>query len=548
MDQKDAIFKLRLPLRMRVIMYGYRSCEIPALKEPVHVTEDFQLHRFTPSDVTLRPPSMVSLGCHVDGACLPHVDMSDADTAYAGACKRVGPFLPKMSVKRRRHFRRFVQRWMKRNLRPLNPSTDFSVEKWLETTHYSLSRKQQLLEKYNNILDPHSRRYKIVKSFIKDETYDDFKHARTINSRTDEFKTLVGPFVKAVEKEVFKNPHFIKYVPMIDRPKTLLDKFDGKYKYINSTDFTSFEAHFDDFLEDTEMALYEYMFQHIPMREFIINLLEDGLLHTNVLVFKNFTVSVWRRRMSGEMSTSLGNGFCNLMLILYITHHIMNEKADPLVEGDDGIFGTFTKPPTPSWLYQELGIKLKIETCENIADASFCGNVFDPVELTNTTCPVSTMLSFGWTTSRYLRSTDKRLNELLRSKALSLIHQYPGCPVLSELAQYALRVTPNVRARCGVTNEYEREQMAEWVGKPLPIKEPGYRTRLLVEKKFGLLVEDQLKIESYLKAKTDLSPISIPCLSVYFKHAHMKYYHNYRHNLDLKHNERMIMPVMINAH
>jgi len=41
-------------------------------------------------------------------------------------------------------------------------------------------------------VNPHDPRYSVVDSFVKDEFYTEPKHARVINSRSDEFKTLVA--------------------------------------------------------------------------------------------------------------------------------------------------------------------------------------------------------------------------------------------------------------------------------------------------------------------------------------------------------------------
>lgn len=515
----------------------------------IHTSEDFTVLRYRDSSPVERKPCLVSLGPNVRGACEPHVDAGHAATAFAGAKKRLGIYLPGMTHFHRRRFRRFVKKWCKKNLQPLDPSTDFSLETWLANTNYPLWRKEQLRRANAGIRDPHSRAHKLVKSFIKDETYPEPKHARTINSRTDEYKTMVGPYIKQVEIVLFHTEYFIKYIPMNDRPQALLDRLNCKYKYINSTDFSSFEAHFTELLEDTEFILYEHMFQHIPDREYIMRLLREGLLGTNRLTFKYFTIELWRRRMSGEMSTSCGNGFANLMLILYIVEEIMGEKTSPYCEGDDGVFGTMNKCPDPKWLYQELGIILKMETCENVADASFCGNVFDPTDKFVVTDPIAALVTFGWTTNKYVKAADKRHMELLRSKSLSILYQYRANPILSELGQYGLRVTKGVRARSGEMNEYMREEakimMEDMKKNGLPIIEVPANTRQLVETKYGVTVKDQLAIEDYLRNKNDLSPIDCPSLNPYLTRQAQQYYHNYAVEINTSYNVDGVLPPVV---
>lgn len=551
MEEKCPFFKLKTLGYKRTVAYGYRWNEIPTLKVQTHISDDFKVLKYAPSAEEVRKPCMISLGPHINGACDPHVDAGHASTAMEGAKKRLGIKIPGMTRFHRRRFRRFVYTWCKLNLSPLDANTDFSLENWLQNTNYPEWRKNQLRRANASINDPHLKRYKLVKSFIKDETYPDYKHARTINSRSDEFKTLVGPYVKQAEKILFNTKWFIKYIPMDYRPSALLERLESKYKYINSTDFTSFEAHFVELLEDTEFIFYEHMFQNIPDREYILKLLKEGLLTHNVLAFKSFMIEIYRRRMSGEMSTSSGNGFANLMLILYIVNKIMKEKTDPFCEGDDGIFGTNTRCPSAQWLYNNLGIVLKLEICENVADASFCGNVFDPTDKLVVTDPIAAMTTFGWTTNKYISASLKRHKELLRSKSLSMLYQYRGNPILSELAQYGLRVTTGVRARTGEMNEYMREEMKMMLEnmkeKGLPIVEVPLNTRMLVQSKFGILICDQMAIEDYLRNKNDLSPISCPQLSQYLTKPSQHYYHNYVAQIMTGYNVDAVMPVYISC-
>jgi len=52
---------------------------------------------------------------------------------------------------------------------------------------------------------------------------------------------------------------------------------------------------------------------------------------------KYVKIEVEATRMSGEMNTSLGNGFSNLMFMLYACH-VQGIAAEGIVEGDDGVF------------------------------------------------------------------------------------------------------------------------------------------------------------------------------------------------------------------
>lgn len=495
---------------------------------------------------------LVSLGPHLEGAACPHVDPNDSETVLDGIKKRIAVEMPKMKSEHRQRFRAFVKTWLQNNFKPVPADYDYSVEHWLEQTNYPYYRKQQLLAKNKKIVNRYDRKHDKVKSFIKNETYITYKHARTINSRTDEFKTLVGPYVKAVEKIVFKHKWFIKYISKRDRPKALLDRFDNKWKYIFSTDFSSFEAHFVELLEDTEFQLYEYMLSNCPTREFALKRMRQALLGFNTCVFKWATVKLWRRRMSGEMSTSLGNGFANLMLILYIltltneNNNDSNPISDPYVEGDDGIFGSNYELPDNKWLYNQLGLDLKISRCEDVSDASFCGNVFDKTDLLITTNPIEALLDWGWTTDKYIRASDKKLKQLLRAKSYSLLYEYPGHPILQSAALYGLRMTNGLKCEWNIQNEYQRDEIAHMLEQirlsGLPTLETPSNTRKLVEKLYGITVEQQHAIELYFNNKNDFEPVKMDVLRNFATHEQRHYYEVYFRKYPLDYRLNMMFP------
>jgi len=134
----------------------------------------------------------------------------------------------------------FVTEFVKTNFRPVK-KLDF--EEWLEQTSYNEQRKNQLRQAKDFADRPDYATCQKVDSFVKTESYPEFKHARMINSRNDKFKCYSGPFFKAMENEVYKYHSFIKHVPVPDRPALIcaLDK-SGGFKY--ATDFTAFESHF----------------------------------------------------------------------------------------------------------------------------------------------------------------------------------------------------------------------------------------------------------------------------------------------------------------
>lgn len=409
---------------------------------------------------------------------------------------------------------------------PLPADTDCGFDKWIDNTPYPFWKKQAFRTVYDDTygfinaenihtVDSktgiiHVNRYCKVNSFQKDETYPTYKAARAINSRADAFKVRTGPIFKLIEKELFAKPYFIKHTPVDDRAQEVLRELYQECSKIIGTDYTAYESLFTKmFMEACEFQLYDYMTSEIEDQEWV-KIVKTTLSGPNHCQFRNkFTMVVDATRMSGEMCTSLGNSFANLMSMMFIAEETGMTNLKARVEGDDGIF-TFYGPTPTAKDFAEIGLIIKIDEYDDLTEGSFCGIIADSDEMINVTDPICSMLDFGWTTRQYADASQSKRLELLRSKALSLVYQYPGCPVLSSLGQYGLRITEGSKYHLGTMNEYEREifnQMLEKFEDKIPHKEVGRKTRLLVEKKFGLSVEDQISIESYLDNKTDLSPI-----------------------------------------
>jgi hypothetical protein len=498
---------------MRVVARGYRVSEVGLKHEDQ--ASDAKITVVTDSDQTERPVVMVSAGCHVDGQAPPHVDPTDTDTVEAGLKKRMARKLPVADRQLIRGLKRFVTKYVKRNLVPLAPDIDTSVESWLDKTSYTLERKKELLNKYSVVEDKFDRKYRRVKSFVKDETYLEYKHCRWINSRTDEFKTFVGPIFQLISDVVFAMPQYIKKIPVSERPKYILDLFGSDDGEIVATDYTSYEASFVAALMDAlETPLYTHMVQLLPeAKEFMrhVNSLKDKNLCESKLV----KCQIPARRMSGEMNTSLGNGWANHMIFLYVCKlsGIPVSEVRLVVEGDDGLAKLPRK--LDESLFERLGLTVKLERHTNVSMASFCGIVFSPDALATLTDPLDVVVNFGWLNSQYKDAKQSTLESIIRCKALSLLYQYRGCPVIQDLCIWVLNHTmeSNIERRHKMRlNLWERDQMEAavkwWKSGPVQTLEIHEDSRRVVESKYGLAVSSQIRMEEWFK-NHDYGPISV---------------------------------------
>jgi len=502
----------------RLYTSGYRYLE-NSMDKVADVKNDAVVSK--PRQVSLgrRPVVQISLGPVVVGAVRPHPDPLDPDTTIAGVKHRFLRKPPTPEDVLLKKFRLHCRRQVRKEFVPLSSDADVSVERWLSHTDYPDWRRQELRVQWDGVAsmwDPDkSHRYFRCSSFMKDEDYPTYKHARAINSRSDAFKCAVGPVFKLIEEQVYQHKAFIKHVPVADRPDYIMSYLHREGAKYVATDYTAFESLFVRKLMDAcEFELYSYMTQHLPYGGEFMRLVREVLGGRNLCVFKDFKVMVDATRMSGEMCTSLGNGFSNLMLMQFVCAEAGCREVLGVVEGDDGLFTMVGTPPTAAD-FARLGLIIKMEVHDTISTASFCGIVFDPSERINVTDPRKVLVNFGWAQRAYGRARTCKLTALLRCKALSILFQYPGCPIIAELGRYGARVTPHQKVRMrrliaqkGFYDLYTRQKIeAAMQGGNIPHKVPGMNTRLLVEKLYGITVEVQLSIESYLRSLKTIQPL-----------------------------------------
>lgn len=544
---------------IQLAKYGYRFEEVNLVPNKLikpHVVISIKVPFGIPQielGQNTRPVEEVSLGMHVKGISLPHPDHTDPLTVLHGLLKRVAIEPPPINMGRYEDIRdRFMPRLITTLFpNPLDIWTDFSSRTWLAETTYELWRVQQLLateEKMNGILDSefniHEKtiaRWFSVDGFIKDECYTDLKHARGINARKDTAKIFFGPIFKAIEKVVFRLKFFIKKIPKAERAKFLLDFINDPASFFASTDFSSFESCFRKIvMELFERPLYAHFLKDTPIEKLFLAIYDHFILGINHIFFKYFKVDIEATRMTGEMNTSLGNGWTNLCLMLYVLEQsgydiwtdLMNFPIS--VEGDDGLTRVDPVKKMKDEIFKELGFVVKIDYFPKVSLASFCGNVFDPDDLVIIPDIRKALASFGWSRARYRFSKFSKKISLLRAKAFSLLYEYPGCPILQSLAVKTLDLTKGYRMKPDIKNDYERyffNQMICYVkehyGGKLPIREVPKNTRLLVEELYNIPIHVQLTLEEYFDNLTTIEPLSHPFLEMIMPQLWSEYDYNY---------------------
>lgn len=414
------------------------------------------------------------------------MDTKDGTTLCDGIRARLCRDIPVPNRFLLKEFEHFVAKWVEEHTTPI---TAMTFEEWLETTNYNIHRKQQLTEAHEQFNGaPPTSACRKVKTHGKRESYPEYKNARSINSRTDVFKAYSGPFFKSIEEQLYKDIHFVKHLTPEERAQRVSDMRNIQSNTY-ATDFTAFESHFSTLImEKCEMLLYKHMMKNYPKDFKKIQKVLTGV--NNMRSRTGVKADLLARRMSGEMNTSLGNGFSNFMICNFLAQHHGAKIMDGIFEGDDGLFYTDTTLTTQ--MFQELGFTVKLEQRPAPSEASFCGLIFNESHETIRE-PVRFLQSFGWTESYMTASTSKQW-QLLHAKSLSALHETPQCPIIGVMAREALSRSSHVPAL--FTDDYKAKLYNKpWVATPFA---PSSLTRELFAKMYKIDTPTQLLIEQHI--------------------------------------------------
>lgn len=424
-----------------------------------------------------------------------------------------------------KEFGDFVDNYIQSHFTPI-PEREMSheyMDEWLEDSKYTLAQKKifhDFLDKIKEEQNPlqylkkncrlYNKCYQCG-TFIKKELLDEEKYPRLINPRPDEFKAIVAPYIKTIEHEVIYNKHFIKgKLPeeVVERMKQIQENF----LYLYETDYSSFEGSFTLFFQQhCEMLLFNYMLSKNPKIQAIVN---ECYLKKNVLILgKEKDKAMFEgSRMSGDMWTSLCNGFTNKMLLEFCIAKTAEKINNPIqydyiVEGDDGFIGINQKVDFS--YVKDLGFKLKMIEANDSNNLSFCGHRYSP-DGTHFADFWFQIRKFGWSfdhvvLASYSGRTTNYEAALMRAKALSLLVNCGGMPILQELCVKIINLTEGVQVKTSHFDPWFVQQYhIERLDHLSYFKPVTSETRVYFQEVYGVEVREQIRIEEEIRKQTCL--------------------------------------------
>jgi len=132
------------------------------------------------------------------------------------------------------------------------------------------------------------------------------------------------------------------------------------------------------------------------------------------------------------------------------------------------------------------------------------------------------------------------MKQLFRSKALSLLYSYPGCPIIYSIARWMTRVSENfgdpilesmgsvyMQQIFAMNQDYYNKNKSKFH------KEVGDATRNLMFKLYGVTIDHQIAIEKYFDDKDDYDEIDFPILTSYMPEKFSKFYDAYTEDCEV---------------
>jgi len=372
----------------------------------------------------------------------PRPDKESLSNKIASATHRFATNMGMIDQHQGSMFLNFAKLYIKRNVPQVNLENVKTFDEWV--AKYSGGRAAFFRDLRDQTT--HTAREYDIASFVKDESYDEIKPARSINHLADIFAAYLGTAIGAADKALFnvrirQGSGFVKGT----NPSTwgaLQEALFGDQP-VCGTDFTSFEAHHRGVFAQAVAFWLNHALRPLNLPSSLRTFIHEAVLGRNCVRMRGIRIMVMQRLMSGNLWTSSANGLLNLLinsyLFVYRPGRTIEKMVDHayyfkiLVEGDDAIFQYHVNN---RHLIAALGLRYKIEEHRHHGTASFC-STYRSITTLKSYCEPTKFLRKFWTVGIKYDSSKNDLH-MMRAKALSYGTMYPHVPIVADACRDVL--------------------------------------------------------------------------------------------------------------
>jgi hypothetical protein len=400
------------------------------------------------------------IGPLVPNYCPPIPNYHNSEDVLFGIFNRQLRPTPQPSDEALRKLKREVRREVCSFLKHYHDFLVPDFDEWIRARNYPIKKKEMYRKAYEDA--PARRlkqREKKISIFVKKEAYDTFKPARMIANRTKFVAAKYGPKLTTLEEAVFSfdwgqgfSP-FIKKIPYADRPEHITECF-SKYSHdwCFKIDYSAYENCFKNkFQAGVECHLYRKAFEKMGALDPEIEDFISVVLGPHKCNYKGFSYTVPEGRMSGDIITSLGNGFSNLMLIKFFMKKL-NIPFVCFVEGDDCVVKP-SRPLSPTEIDTlidsafELGFIATLEHVGHVNECNFLSTCWNPDTMNSYKDATRSLLRLGWSFKAQPGDSLRHKKQLFKAKLMSELASSPNCPVLAPICYKLLQELSDIRGK-----------------------------------------------------------------------------------------------------
>jgi len=370
-------------------------------------------------------------------------------------------------------------------------------------SRYPLNRQESLRRARDRVTAQGSLLpiYALVENFLKYEVSTRGTDPRNISPRSDEFLSIIGPYISSVEHALLKSKFLVKGLSLDARHQkmhTML--FFGEFI---ETDY----SRFDMTISEDMLKHFEYRVLTTPFPGEDHELFRECLRATWRTSGKNEFELFYRTiggRCSGDAHTSISNGLLNHFMTWASLENCGFEYVS-FHEGDDGIIavpaGRSKDAMALLSVISTLGFKIKSVVSPNLHETTFCGRyMFEEAGAVRSIADVPrTLGKFNIT----LRQGD--VLTLLCAKAMSYAQTDIDTPIIGPLVHCILELYWHRLSRSGQKRAKKLAIAERYVlrGETLAGKwrspSVSNTARCVVADRSGYSVSEQLRMEKEIK-------------------------------------------------
>lgn len=327
---------------------------------------------------------------------------------------------------------------------------------------------------------------------------------RNISPRSDEFLSVIGPYISAIEHCLRFHKRLVKGLNNKEREEKL--GFLTRFRHFLEGDY----ARYDSCVSLPYLKHVEYQFLCTPFNS------DDHLLYRFAmrLAMVTFGVSeigltykVKGTRCSGDAHTSIGNGLDNDFNSFVAFEPLPPDSWMSVAEGDDGAMGISEKYIDQAiynlHILPCLGFQIKLDYYKSIDQMSFCGRFLSEDRgVIHSTCDINRTLS-----KMHTICSDGDPEALTLAKMISYYYSDGSTPIIGVFATVVIHLLINKVSKRRLTRavwhlnrdlwERARNVNVDYYSTDYPFLDPSATARAMVALRTNYTPGMQQLYESY---------------------------------------------------